>query len=397
VRKNNSFTLYLAGQGISGLGDSIRFIAVTMLIFNITGSGVSTALGVVFSTIPNIVASPFSGVLGDRTNERRLLAMVDLVRLLPVLLLLYVNNAIQIYVVLILLAILDVFYGPSRRKFILGITGREGALKANSMLAGVSGAAYLAGSPLAGFITDRYGPFPAIMLSGVCFIISFVLTVLACSASRGCYKLDKKRGGRIKTDNAAGEFLCAVRYCVKTPDIGNLLVIGFITGFCMLAVNLAFYPYAFDVLRVTAKGWGFMMTIYYGTNLLAMLIVRNIEKKIMGKENIYFYAGMMIVAVIWALYAVIKNYADVLLLQFIEGSAAAFCSILLAARFQAITDMGYMARVSGINDILSSAGKITGMVIAGVLTGHFSYGAVFVFNSAILLLYSFSGLMKSRW
>jgi hypothetical protein len=62
-RNHTAFLVYLSGQGISYLGESFRFIAGTMLIFKLTGSGLSAAWGLLLAALPSILASPFAGVL----------------------------------------------------------------------------------------------------------------------------------------------------------------------------------------------------------------------------------------------------------------------------------------------------------------------------------------------
>lgn len=412
-----AFLIYLAGQGISNFGDSFRFIAVTMLIFKLTGSGITAALGLALSTLPSIIASPFAGVLGDRIDERLLLVLLDFVRVLAVPLFLYMDNILQVYMLLILLSLFDVFYGPSRRKFILGMTGRKGALNANSLLTGVSGAAYLTGPLTAGFLIDSYGSAPAILIASLCFFASCLMTFFAGIVyGREANAISVKKVGSsyfntgerlyrrvthkvpvLSRDNPMSEFQEGLRYCLATPNVRTLLVIGLVTGFSTISVNLAFYPYAFDVLKVTAKGWSLMITVYYGTNLIAMLLVKYLDRIFRGREGRLFYTGLTIVSIIWALYAFVTKFENVLLLQFIEGSVIAVCGIILAARFQVITDRWFMARVSGMNDIFSNMGKLAGMGCAVVLTGSFSFGAVFIFNSAILFLFAFSGLISSKW
>lgn len=403
--------IYLAGQGISNLGDSFRFIAVTMLIFKLTGSGLTAALGLALSTLPSIIASPFAGVLGDRTNERRVLVLIDLARFLTVPLFLYIDNVLNVYLLLILLSLFDVLYGPSRKKFILSMTGKKGAIKANSLLTGVSGAAYLTGPMAAGILTDSYGPAPAILIASLCCLTSCILTLFAGITYGEVGRMEwvgrVERGSRPKVPvplshpschyNFMAEFKEGLRYCFATSTVMALLKIGLITGFCTISVNLAFYPYAFDVLKVTAKGWSLMITVYYGTNLVAMLLVKYLERYFRGMEGRIFYAGLTVVSIIWALYALVTKLANVLLLQFIEGSVIAVCGILIAARFQFITDKGFMARVSGMNDIFLNVGKLTGMGCAVVLTGSFSFGAVFIFNSAILFMFAFFGFINSKW
>lgn len=382
------FLIYLAGQGVSNLGDSFRFISVTILILKLTGSGMETALGLALSTLPSIIASPFAGVLGDRFDERRILILTDFVRFLTVPLFLLVDNVIQIYLLLVLLSLFDIFYNPSRRKFILGMTGREGALKANSMLTGVSGAAYLVGPLSAGFLTDAHGTAPAILTASVCCLCSCLLTV---AASIGFIPVKRKK------QPLATELGKGFEYCLSDPNIRSLLLIGLFVGFSTISVNLSFYPFAFDILNVTAKGWSLMITVYYGTNLVATLLLKLLGDhagRIGGK---LFYGGLLAVAVIWSLYAVVKVLGEVLLLQFIEGTVIAVCGILLAARFQTVTERGYMARVTGTNDIVSNIGRLAGMGCTALITARFSYGVVFLVNSMLLFFLAFAGMVFSRW
>lgn len=388
-----AFRIYLSGQGISNLGDSFRFIAVTMLIFNLTGSGITAALGLALATLPSILASPFAGVLGDRINERRLLVVIDFARLLTVPLFFYVDNVVKVYSLLIILSLFDAFYSPSRRKFILGMTGKKGALKANAQLTGIAGAAYLIGPLTAGFLTDSYGPAPAILIASLCSLVSCALT-FAADIIYGKETKHVIKSGTLRR-NVMSELREGLRYCIAATEIRALILIGLITGFCTISVNLAFYPYAFDVLKVTAKGWSLMITVYYGTNLVAMILIKYLNKLFKERDGNLFYTGLLIVSIIWAIYSFAASYANVLILQFIEGSVIAVCGILLAARFQKITDRRFMARVSGMNDILSSAGKLAGMACALALTSQFSFGVVFIFNSAILFLFAFYGILHS--
>jgi DHA3 family macrolide efflux protein-like MFS transporter len=405
-KSGRAFSFYLAGQGISNLGDSFRFIAVTILIFKLTGSGLEAALGLALSTLPSILASPFAGVLGDRTDEKRLLILIDFIRFLTVPMFLLVNNVIHVYLLLILLSLFDIFYNPSRKKFVLGMTGRDGALNANSLLTGVSGAAYLAGPLTAGFMTDAYGTAPAIIAACFCCLCSCLMTLAAgtiyarTAAKDRCGKTCKRK--RIGTSEREKQPLTAelrkgFDYCLSVPDVRALLIIGLVTGFCTISVNLSFYPYAFDVLKVTARGWSMMITVYYGTNLLAMLLLKYPGAHFKKHDGRLFFSGLCIVAFIWALYTFVTNFADVLLLQFIEGTVIAVCGILLAARFQTITQKSYMARVAGASDIFSNIGRIVGIGCTVMINSSFSFGAVFFFNSTLLFLFAFSGLICSRW
>ncbi len=384
------FRFFLAGQGFLNLGESMRFIAVTMLIYKLTGSGVSAAAGVVFSSLPSIFTSPFAGVLGDRANEGRLMILIDLARFVTVPLFLYARDIRFVYLLLILISVLDVFYNPSRRKYVLGSTGRHNALRANSQLTGIGGAAYLAGPLLAGFLTDSRGAAPALVISSLCCLFSGLMTmfsILAGGGSRDIAPADIYETG-------ASAFQNCIKYCHDMPAIVELLAAGMIIGLCTISVNMSFYPFAFDVIKVTGRGWSLMITIFYGTNLLAMALTRYLDRIYGIRDGRLFYGCLTVVSVIWLLYAFIRSYALILLLQFIEGAFSAIAGIILASRFQMITGKQYMARVTGINDVLSSAGKLAGMGCTALLLSKCSF--LYVFIACGILLFIFASYRRIR-
>jgi len=390
-RSERPFRFFLAGQGILALGESIRFIAVTMLIYDITGSGISAATGVALSALPGILLSPFAGFLGDRFRNGRILILVDLARFIVTPLFLLSSGAGHVYLLIILVSFLDVFYIPSRRKFILLLTGKKDALRANSLLTGANGAAYLAGPLLTGAIADRHGYMPVFLIAAICFFTASVLTLFSL------FVQGKERRFVSNWRSGVPEFTNALNYCRSDRNVGELLLIGSIIGFCTLCVNLAFYPFAFDMLKVTARGWGLMITIYYGTNLIAMLLVRCIEKRIEGREAGILYLSLAAVSLIWLAYAFTGNYAAVLMLQFTEGILIAGCGILLDTRFQRIVSKDCMARISALNELLCSFGKLAGMGCITVILRSLSFREVFVLCSFIMILFAGAGLIGSRW
>ncbi|NLK86056.1 MAG: MFS transporter [Clostridiaceae bacterium] len=384
------FCFFLTGQGFLSLGESMRTIAITMLIYGLTGSGVSAAAGVVFSSLPGIFVSPFAGVLGDRAREGRLLIFIDIARFVTVPLFLYAGNVTGIYLLLVLISIFDVIYNPSRKKFILGSTGRENALKANSQLTGVSGAAYLAGPLLAGFLTDSRSAAPALILASLCCLLSGLMTLLAMLTGGGC-----RGAAPVEVyESGSSAFMNGIKYCLDTPAIVELLGASMIIGFCTISVNLSFYPFAFDVIKVTAKGWSLMITILYGTELLAMLLMRFPDKRSGMKDGRLFYSCLTGISLIWILYAFTRSYGLILLLQFVEGVFTAIAGIILAARLQMITGKQYMARATGLNDVISSAGKLAGMGLTVLVLSGGSFKYVFI--SCGILMFAFASIRRIR-
>src|SRR5262245_692561 len=76
-----SFRLFWAGQTVSAVGDAFAFVAMPLLVLEISGS--ITKMGVVtaIASAGQIVAGLFSGTVVDRLDRRRLMIGCDLARM----------------------------------------------------------------------------------------------------------------------------------------------------------------------------------------------------------------------------------------------------------------------------------------------------------------------------
>jgi MFS transporter, DHA3 family, macrolide efflux protein len=387
------FLLFLLSQGVSNFGESFRFIAVTMLLFKLTGSGVSAALGLMLSAIPSIVLSPFAGTIGDMFSEKYMLAAIDFLRGAVVLLYITNKNVTAIYLMLVFMSALEMLYSPSRRKIMVSIAGKKGVLHANSLMTGISGAAFLTGPVLAGILIEIYGPDPAFIINSLTYLSSSILILFIKTNSSNIVKRQGIKGQHRKFFN---ELVKGYYYFKKDRPIKEIVLTSVVVSFSMIAINMAFYPYAFDVLGLTSKSWSMMISIYYGTNLLAMALMAFIPGKTASSAWRIIYGGFAITAFIWMLYGFTQSFPLVLLLQFIEGTVLAICGILLSTRMQSIAEKGFLARIAGINDILASMGRLAGMGCAYIVISLGSYRNVFLVNSLILLLFSLYKLSSGK-
>src|SRR5881275_1099135 len=79
VGSRSYFPLWL-GQLISNFGDSLHYIALVVLVFQLTGQGVAVAILTAVETVPVLLLAPIAGVLIDRFNRKGVLVGADLFR-----------------------------------------------------------------------------------------------------------------------------------------------------------------------------------------------------------------------------------------------------------------------------------------------------------------------------
>ena len=81
-----SLFLLLQGQFVSVMGDMIYEIALGFWVLAFTGSTALMGILMATSLVPGIILSPFAGVIVDRTNRKKLMILMDLLRGITIIL-----------------------------------------------------------------------------------------------------------------------------------------------------------------------------------------------------------------------------------------------------------------------------------------------------------------------
>ncbi len=97
-KKNSQVFRFIGGNLVSFFGDQIYLIALRLIVLAITGSPLSMGIVAALERLP-ILIQPFTGVLADNFNRRRILLFCDIGRFLTVGFLgfLYILNSLTIW------------------------------------------------------------------------------------------------------------------------------------------------------------------------------------------------------------------------------------------------------------------------------------------------------------
>lgn len=85
--RSGNFRLYLTGQLISLSGTSAQQVAVSWLIYRLSGSSELVGLGVLLQQLPIVLLAPLGGALADRFDRRTVLLATQIAGLLQALVL----------------------------------------------------------------------------------------------------------------------------------------------------------------------------------------------------------------------------------------------------------------------------------------------------------------------
>ena len=177
IRQNSNFRWLWCGQLVSLLGDWFNLIASTILIADLTGSGL--AIGVLFTIrmfAPFFVA-PIAGVCADRYNRKYLLIITDLVRVFVVFGFLFVRDASDIwllYALTTLLFAVSGFFSPARSAILPDVTSPRELGTANALGAATWSVMLAIGAAIGGITTGLFGSQTAFFIDGFTFALSAV-------------------------------------------------------------------------------------------------------------------------------------------------------------------------------------------------------------------------------
>src|SRR5512147_345085 len=71
--RSRNYRLFVAGQSVSLVGTWMQQVAMSWLVYRLTGSPMLLGIVGFTSQIPTLLISPVAGVLADRWNRRSLL------------------------------------------------------------------------------------------------------------------------------------------------------------------------------------------------------------------------------------------------------------------------------------------------------------------------------------
>lgn len=154
--RSPSFALLWSSQVISGFGDRITIFALAFVTWELTHSALSTALAVVFASVPLAVLGFFGGVIADAVGHRRAMILCDLIRMLAIGLvpfILVAGGSLAIVYVLVLIAgLCSAVFNPARLAIVPDLVPPDRLSASNAMVYASDRTVEIVGTLLAGLV-----------------------------------------------------------------------------------------------------------------------------------------------------------------------------------------------------------------------------------------------------
>ena len=171
-----NFRLYFLGQSASFVGTWMQQIALSWLIYRLTGSPLMLGLATFAGNIPILFLAPFGGVWSDRLNRRRAMLLTQALSLLQAAVLagLTFSGSIEAWHLLAaatFLGLVNAFDTPLRQSFLLEMVGsRENLPNAIALNSLMMNGSRLIGPALAGVVLAAAGEAWCFLLNAASYL-----------------------------------------------------------------------------------------------------------------------------------------------------------------------------------------------------------------------------------
>jgi predicted MFS family arabinose efflux permease len=172
------FRRFWAARTISQWGDTFNSVALVILVYRLTGSGLRVGGTVVFEVVPVLVFGFVAGAMVDRLPRRRVMVAADVGRAVVAgaLAVSHTNLAV-IYGAAFALSGLTVFFNPAASSVVPALVGPDNVVGANSAVWSAAVLSQIVLAPVAGALVAFAGAGPAFGLNAVSYGVSACLLV----------------------------------------------------------------------------------------------------------------------------------------------------------------------------------------------------------------------------
>ncbi len=252
--KYRNYRLFFAGQCVSLIGTWMQTVALSWLIYRLTGSPLLLGVAGFAAQAPSLLLAPFTGPAADRFERRRILLVTQSLAMLQALalaaLVLFGDpRPWQIIALASVLGVISAFDMPARQSFIVQLVARrEDLANAIALNSSMFNSARLIGPSIAGIFIAAFG-------EGVCFLfngLSYIGVIAALLAIRLPAAPAAARRGR-------GTFKEGLRYAFGFPPIRYLILMLAVGSLLGMPYAVLMPAYARDILHGGPRTLGFLM------------------------------------------------------------------------------------------------------------------------------------------
>lgn len=385
VRANATFRRLFLAHGISRAGDAFNTVALVVLVFQLTGSGVGVAGTVAFEILPVLLLGPAAGLVADRYPRRRVMVLADVARAgLAALIAVSHTSTPLAYAVAFGLSTGALLFNPAASSLVPELLDSDDEIvHANSALWTVAVSAQIVLAPLAGGLIATVGVGWAFAVNAISYLLSAALL----------WRLD---AGKTPADTAAGGWsrVTAGWHAVRGDRLlARLAVVQALAALSAGATSGLLVVLAVERLGVEAGGFGLLLAaIGIGAASGPALWRRSIRPGHRG----WLFGPFAVRGAVDVLLALLVSPLLAGVLLVVYGMSTSTGMVAYQSTLQTEIPAEVRGRAFALYDVIWNAARLLSLGLGGLVADAVGIRAVYLLGGGLLLVAAAVGFSGPR-
>lgn len=376
-------------QTVSRWGDVFNTVALAVLVFQLTGSGLGVTGVVVAEIVPVLLLAPLAGAIIDRLPAVKVMIAADVWRMGFAFLLPFVaDSVLAVYTVACGLSAGAVFFNPASQSAVPAILEDKQLIAGNSGLWTAAVVSQIVLAPLAGGMVAVFGVTPAFLLNAATYAVSAVVLVgLVIVVPVAAEAAADRRGWWRRAVEGIGVI-------VGTPLLRLLATIQLLAALSVGATSALLIVLATDRLGVGPDGFGVMLAgIGIGAAVGPVLLTRVTDDP---RRAAFVFGPLVLRGLVDLVLASSRVFPVAVGALGLYGLGTSTGMVTFNSLLQAETIPATRGRVFATFDTIWHLGRLMSLAIGGVLADAVGITAVYYLGGLLLLMAGTTGLSRAR-
>lgn len=380
-------SMLLFGIGVSNVGSWIYFIALNLMVLDMTQSPLAVTVLYMLKPLATVFTNLWAGSLIDRLNKRNLMVFLDILRAIFIALLPLYSSIGYIYVLVLLINMAGSMFGPTSMTYITQLIPSEQRPRFNSLNSLISSGAFLIGPAIAGLLFLVGSPVLSIYINAIALLISGIITLMTPNLNKQSMNpiLETVSEQRISLAVLKKDWNIVFQFYRHNVYI---MVICFLFGSVFVvmasAVDSLEASFATIVLHLSEGEYGVLVSIAGAGIIVGSVLNTLIVKKVACSKMIGI--GALGVCFGYTIYAFSSLFVSASVGFFILAFCLAFVNTGFATMYQNNIPVDVMGRVGSLNDFIQAIFIMMTTFILGGATEFISLQVVVIIGVLVMVL-----------
>lgn len=378
-------SILLFGIGVSNVGEWIYFIALNLIVLEMTSSPLAVSGLYIIKPMATLLTNFWAGSIIDRLNKRNLMVFLDIFRAIFIALLPIMSSLSLIYFVVFIINMASSIFGPSSMTYITKLIPHDQRKQFNSLHSLITSGAFLIGPAIAGFLFMIGTPIFAIYINALALLISGMITLLMPDIEK------QKSVSAINSELSIKIIRNDLIEVIKFSRQSQYIMMIYMLFSCVMvimasAVDSLEAAFAKEVLFLSESQYGFLVTIA-GAGIVAGAIINSIFVKNL-KTSLTIGLGSVLVSAGYVIYAfsssfIIAGIGFLILAFFISYANTGFLTF-----YQNNIPVEMMGRIGSAYSLIQAVFVIMTTSIMGIAANSTSIQVVVIIGVLVMMILS---------